>query len=168
MNCREKLEAYLRANHVPFHVQHHPLAFTAQEVAASEHIPPRVLAKVVISIVDGLMMMLVLPASHRVDLTDLAVALKARDVRLAEESEFQTLFPDCEIGAMPPFGTFYDMPVYVDEALTSEKTIVFQAGTHTDTISLPYADFERLVEPQIEKFARIGRGEVAGMAGIRR
>lgn len=154
MNCKEKLEVYLRGNKVPFQVQHHPIAFTAQEVAAKEHIPGRMLAKVVIALADGKMVMLVLPAPARVDLAKAAAILGAKEVRLAREQEFAAAFPDCEVGAMPPFGNLYNLPVYVDKTLTQQQTIVFQAGTHADTMSLQYADFERLAQPQVSEFAR--------------
>ncbi len=154
MKCREKLETYLRDNAVPYQVQHHPLAYTAQEVAASEHISGKLLAKVVMALADGKMVMLVLPGPYHVDLAKTAAELGARDARLAQEREFAADFPDCEVGAEPPFGNLYGLPVYVDRSLTQDETIVFRAGTHTDTMSLKYADFERLVKPTVADFAR--------------
>ena len=156
MACRERLEAYLRENGVPFEVQHHPRAVTAQEVAAAEHVPGRMLAKVVMVSADGEMAMLSLPAPYQVDLQKAAKLLGAQEARLAEEEEFEGAFPDCEVGAMPPFGNLYGLPVYVEEALAEDETIFFRAGTHTDTMSVGYADFERLVEPTIGRFARRG------------
>lgn len=154
MTARARLEAYLRENHVPFQVQHHPVAYTAQEIAASEHIPGKMLAKVVIVFANGSMVMLALPAPFRVDFAKAAAALGVKEVRLAREEEFAAAFPDCEVGAMPPFGNLYGLPVYVDKALAEDETIVFQAGTHTDTMSLKYADFERLVRPTVVEFAQ--------------
>jgi Ala-tRNA(Pro) deacylase len=153
MQCKDKLEAYLRDNQVPFAVQHHPKAFTAQEVAASEHIPGKLVAKVVMAVGDSQMVMLALPAPYRVDLAKVGEVLGANEVRLAHEEEFATTFPDCEVGAMPPFGNLYNLPVYVDKTLAEDEVIVFQAGTHTDTMSLKYADFERLVNPTVAEFA---------------
>jgi Ala-tRNA(Pro) deacylase len=153
MECKEKLEAYLREQRVPFEVQHHRRAYTAQEVAASEHIPAQRLAKGVLIWADGAMALLVLPASKRVDLTHLGTVLGAAHVRLAHEEELAVAFPDCEVGALPPFGNLYDLPVYVDPALTEEPIIVVPAGTHSDTLSLRYADFARLVEPIVVPFA---------------
>ena len=153
MECRDSLEDYLRVNGVPFEVQHHPRAITAQEVAATEHVPGRMLAKVVIVLTDGQMAMLSLPAPYQVDLEKVGKVLGAEEVRLAEEEEFEGAFPDCEVGAMPPFGNMYDLPVYVDEALTEDETIFFRAGTHTDTMSVRYADFEQLVDPAVAEFA---------------
>jgi len=152
MNCKERLEAYLRENKVPFQVVHHPLAYTAQEVAAAEHVPGKALAKVVMAFANGKMVMLSLPAPWRVNLDKAAAALGVKEIRLAHEEEFAAAFPDCEVGAMPPFGNLYDVPVYVDKALTEDDTIVFNAGTHTDTISMKYADFERLVKPIVAEF----------------
>ena len=155
MNCKERLEAYLRDNKVPFQVQHHPVAYTAQEIAASEHVPGKMLAKVVMAFADGKMVMLALPAPYRVDLAKAGAVLGAKEVRLAHEEEFAAAFADCEVGAMPPFGNLYDLPVYVDKALAEDETIVFQSGTHTDTISMKYADFERLAKPAVAEFAHL-------------
>jgi len=149
MNSKDKLETYLRDNKIPYQVQHHPLAYTAQDVAASEHIPGKMLAKVVMVVADGKMVMLALPAPKRVDLAKVGATLGAKDVRLAGEEEFGVLFPDCEVGAMPPFGNLYGLPVCVDQALAEDEVIVFRAGTHTDTMSVKYADFERLVKPTV-------------------
>ena len=118
MQCKDRLEAFLRDNAVPFQVQHHPLAYTAQEVAASEHIPGQIMTKVVMAYADGKLVMLALPASRRVDATKAAAALGAKEVHLAHEEQFAVTFPDCQVGAMPPFGNLYNVPVYVDTALT--------------------------------------------------
>jgi Ala-tRNA(Pro) deacylase len=155
MECRERLEDCLRENGVPFEVQHHPRAITAQEVAATEHVPGQMLAKVVMVLADGEMVMLTLPAPYQVDLEKVGKLLGAEEARLAEE-EFEGAFPDCEVGAMPPFGNLYDLPVYVEEALAEDETIFFRAGTHTDTMSVRYADFEQLVEPTVAEFAHHG------------
>jgi len=157
MTCYQKMEVYLRQQGVPFEQQHHRIAFTAHEVAASEHLPGDIVAKVVMVFADGAMAMLVLPASHRTDLTKAAAALDAKDVWLADEHEFAALFPDCELGAMPPFGNLYGVPVYMDQTLSEDETIVFQAGTHTETISMAYADYARLVKPQIVDVVRDAR-----------
>lgn len=153
MTCRERLEAYLLQQHVPFEVQRHRTAYTAQEVAASEHIPSKMVAKAVMVFADGNMTMLVVPASYQVDLTQIRKIVGAKFVRMADEPEFSTYFPDCDVGAMPPFGNLYDMPVYVDKHLTEDAYIVFPAGTHTETISVRYQDFDRLVSPTVDAFA---------------
>jgi Ala-tRNA(Pro) deacylase len=153
LNCKNRLEEYLRENTVAFQVQHHPRAVTAQEVAAAEHVPGEMLAKTVMVLADGEMVMLALPAPYQVDLEKAGEVLGAEEVRLAEEEEFENAFPDCEVGAMPLFGNLYDLPVYVEEALAEDETIFFRAGTHTDTMSVRYADFEWLVEPTVAHFA---------------
>lgn len=153
MQAKERLEAYLRENGVAYESRHHPLAYTAQEVAAAEHVPGKMLAKVVIAKADDRMVMLALPAPYRVDFGKLKGVLGAKEVRLAREEEFADLFPDCEVGAMPAFGNLYNLPVYVDKALAEDEKIVMQAGTHTDTIALSYADFQRLVSPTVGEFA---------------
>ncbi len=152
--CLEKLQKYLQSENVLFQVQRHGEAYTAQEVAASEHVPGKLVTKVVIVFADGRMTMLAIPASFVVDFAKLKEALHAQSVRLAEENEFAITFPDCEIGSMPPFGNLYGVPVYVDRALAEDESIVFQAGTHTDTMSIKFRDFARLVHPQVVQVAR--------------
>lgn len=154
MNCKDNLEEYLRDKGVPYELQHHAKAFTAQDVAASEHIPGRLLAKVVMLIAGGENAMLVLPAPEHAYIPEVASYLGTKEVHLAEERDLRNMFPDCELGAMPPFGNLYNVPVYVDQALADEETIFFQAGTHTDTISMRYADYERLVNPVVAPFTR--------------
>ena len=153
MTCKERLEAYLREQRVSFTIQHHRAAYSAQDVAAIEHVPGKLVAKVVMAFADGKLVMLVLPASYRVDLVQAGTAIGAKSVYLAGERELAVAFPDCEVGAMPPFGNLYHVPVYVDQALAQDETIVFQAGTHTDTITMRYADFTRLVKPSVVKCA---------------
>jgi Ala-tRNA(Pro) deacylase len=154
VECRDRLENYLRENQVPFEEQHHPRAVSAQEVAASEHVPGRMLAKTVMVLADREMVMLALPAPYQVDLEKAAAALGIDEARLAEEEEFSNSFLDCEVGAMPPFGNLYGVPVYVEKTLAEDETIVFRSGTHTETMSVSYSDFERLVEPTVAQFAR--------------
>lgn len=147
--CRDRLEQYLREHQIAYEVMHHPLAYTAQEVAASEHVPGKELAKTVIVITDDRAVMVIVPATRKIQVSRLATALNSAQARLAEEKEFETLFPDCEVGAMPPFGNLYGMDVYVDPALAEDERIVFRAGTHTDTMRIKYADFARLVNPSV-------------------
>jgi osmotically-inducible protein OsmY/prolyl-tRNA editing enzyme YbaK/EbsC (Cys-tRNA(Pro) deacylase) len=152
--CKDRLKAYLHEHHVPFVIQHHHIAYTAQDVAASEHLPGQLMAKVVIAIADGALIMLVLPANHRADLAKVRAVLGACEIRLADEHDFAHIFADCELGAMPPFGNLYDLPVYVDQTLTQDQAIVFQAGTHSETMRIRYADFARLVKPTVVDIAR--------------
>jgi Ala-tRNA(Pro) deacylase len=154
MQCKERLEAYLREHQVPFQLQHHAQAFSAQKIAESEHIPGKMVAKTIIARADDNMISLVLPASSRADLNKVQTALGAREIRLAHEAEFAATFPDCAVGTMPPFGNLYGIPVYVEQSLTGQETIAFPVGTYTDTMSLRYADFERLVHPKVMTFAQ--------------
>ena len=141
------VEAYLREQHVPFSIHHHPPAFTAQRLAEVEHVPGRIVAKVVIALADDQMVMLCIPSTCRVNMLRLMDALGTDNLRLPSEDEFAQVFPDCEAGAMPPFGQLYGMPVYMHKALAEDNRIVFQAGTHTDAIEMEFFDFAKLVRP---------------------
>jgi Ala-tRNA(Pro) deacylase len=154
MNCQERLEEYLHSQHIPFQVQQHERSYTAQEVAESEHIPGKMVAKMVMVFADDRMVLLALPASYVVDFSWAERAVGAKHLRLASETEFAAAFPDCEVGTMPPFGNLYDLPVYVDRSLAEDETIIFPVGTHTETMSVRFADFQRVVRPTIGKFAR--------------
>ena len=153
MQCKERLEVYLREQQIPFQVQHHPKAFQAQQIAEHEHIPGKMVAKVVIAFADNKMIALVLPATLRVSLDKARANLGGKEVRLAHEPEFAATFPDCEVGTMPPFGNLYSLPVYVESHLVGQETIVFPVGTPTDTMSLRYNDFAQLVHPTVMDFA---------------
>ncbi len=131
----------------------HSLAYTAQEVAASAHIPGKELAKTIMVKLNGKMAMAVLPASFHVDLEQLKDVAGVSKVELASEAEFRDLFPGSQVGAMPPFGNLYGMDVYVAAPLTEDEEIAFNAGSHTELIRLAYADFERLVKPTTGEFA---------------
>lgn len=129
-------------------IQHSP-AYTAQEVAASAHISGNEMAKTVMVDVDGRMAMAVLPAPSRLDLERLRDATGAKRVGLVGEREFERMFPDCERGAMPPFGNLYGMDVFVADRLAEDEEIAFNAGSHTELVRLAYGDFERLVHPKV-------------------
>ncbi len=144
-----RLRKYLDNNHVPYETHMHRVAYTAQQVAAEEHVPGRMMVKTVIVHTGKGFAMAVLAAPDRLDLGALRAAVKHANVRLATEAEFVSLFPDSETGAMPPFGNLYDLPVYADERLALDEWIVFNAGTHRDTIRMRYVDFERLVLPHV-------------------
>ena len=149
-----KLKKFLDDNEVAYVTITHSKAVTAQEVAESAHIPGKELAKSVIVKLDGRMAMVVLPASCHVDFELLREATGARDAELATESEFRASFPDCEIGAMPPFANLYGMEAFVAETLTSDDEIAFNAGTHTELMRLAYKDFARLVNPRVVRVAK--------------
>ncbi len=148
-----KLREYLDNNHVRYEVMSHRQAFTAQEIAAAEHVSGREVAKVVMVRSGQEFLMIVLPAPYRVDLKRAAAVLGKPDLALATEEEFAGLFPQCEPGAMPPFGNLYHLPVYVDERLAKDETIVFNAGNHTQTVRMAYADFARMVQPKVVSLA---------------
>jgi Ala-tRNA(Pro) deacylase len=149
----QMLKEYLDSQLVKYVVISHSPAFTMQEIASATHIPGKELAKTVIVEIDGRMAMAVLPGSQKVDLEQLREALGAREVTLAKEGEFRDRFPDCELGAMPPFGNLYDMDVYVADTLTEDEEIAFNAGSHTQLVRMSYRDFGRLVQPQVVQFA---------------
>lgn len=153
MTVSRQLKKFLDGAGVSYKVTKHPEAFTAQEVAAAEHVPGKAMAKVVIVLADKKPVMTVLPASYRVDFKELKKLLGAKSVRLASEDEFGGLFPDCEVGAMPPFGEMFDLPVYSDQVLQEDERVTFNAGTHTETVTVAYADFERLANPTVGDFA---------------
>jgi len=149
----QKLRDFLDQNRVKYVSIAHSLAYTAQEIAALAHIKGRELAKTVMVKVDGKMAMAVVPASFQVDLDLLADALGAEKVELATEEEFKGLFPECEVGAMPPFGHLYGLETYVADRLTDDDEIAFNAGTHTELIQLALDDYSRLVEPRVLTFS---------------
>lgn len=144
-----KLQEYLDTHHVKYVSIKHSPAFTAQELAASAHIPGEDVAKTVVVKMDGVMAMVVLPAPEMVRINHLREVTGAQEVRLASEGEFKARFPDCEVGAMPPFGNLYEMATFVDERLARDHEIAFNAGTHTELIRMAYRDFEELVEPKV-------------------
>jgi len=150
-----ELKSFLDSRKTKYVTISHSLAYTAQEIAASAHIHGRDLAKTVIVKIDGEMAMAVLPASRKLDLKRLQKATGARKVELAEEKEFQDRFPGCALGAMPPFGNLYDMPVYMDKSLTEDERIAFNACSHTELIQMEYGDFQNLVKPKIASLAGV-------------
>ena len=148
----QTLREFLDRNRIKYVTISHSAAHTAQEVAASAHIPGRAMAKTVIVKLDGRLAMAVLPSSEMVDLELLADAAFAQRAELADEDEFRDRFPDCELGAMPPFGNLYGMDVYVADSLAEDDEIAFNAGSHTEVIRMAYPDYARLVKPRILRF----------------
>ncbi len=148
-----RLREFLDAANVKYVVISHSLAYTAGGIAALLHIPGKDLAKTVVVKIDGTLAMAVVSASQHVALKFLQHAVGAQQVTLASEDEFKAMFPDCETGAMPPFGNLYGMKVFVDESLKKDKEIAFNAGTHRELVRLDWVDFVRLVQPCIIKIA---------------
>ena len=149
----EKVKEFLDSHDIKYLTIAHSPAFTAQEIAASAHIPGKELAKTVMVKIDGNMAMAVLPASYKVNLDLLKEAAGATQIELAGEQEFEGLFPECAPGAMPPFGNLYGMAVFVAESLAEDEAIAFNAGSHTELIRLAYQDFAGLVEPKVAKLS---------------
>ena len=152
MNIPKRLIDCLDENKVSYEILRHPEAVTAQRIAEAEHVKGRHHAKVVMLKSGGQHLMAVLPAEHLIDLEKLATFV-GKDVSFESEREFEFLFPDCAVGAMPPFGNLYGVPTYVDKSLAEEDYIVFEAGTHTEAIKLSYHDYEKIVKPQVEALA---------------
>jgi Ala-tRNA(Pro) deacylase len=148
-----RLKKFLQENDVRFVTVPHSQAFTAQEIAASAHIPGKQIAKTVMVKLDGELAMAVLPATDQVSTSRLKEVTGSQDVELASEREFTDLFPDCEVGAMPPFGNLWGLWVFVDQRLREDEDIVFNAGTHTELVKLSYTDYERLVKPTVAKLS---------------
>lgn len=148
------LKKFLDRHQVRYVVIIHSPAFTAQEIAASAHIPGRELAKTVMVKLDGCLAMAVLPASAQVDFTKLKELAGVMSVELASESDFKDMFPGCELGAMPPFGNLYEMDVYLERELSEDEEIAFNAGTHSELLRIPYREYHRLVRPTVGNFAR--------------
>ncbi len=161
-----KLREFLDSHNIKYLVISHSIAYTAQGIAGLVHVSGKKLAKTVIVKMDGVLAMAVVPASLHVDLSLLRSVAGADAVELATEREFTDAFPDCETGAMPPFGNLYDMPVYVDSSLAEHEEITFTAGTHRELVRLAWADVVRLVDPQIVNL--VGKHEKDPIRTLRR
>ena len=152
MVVAKKLKAYLDREKVRYHVLAHHERFTAPEIAEELHVPGHMMTKVVMVKANGNQLMVAIDAHSKIDMEALAAAVNADRVELASEKEFGARFPDCEVGAMPPFGNLYNVPVIVDRRLSEDEDIVFEAGSHHEAIKLAYTDFDRLVHPQVAEF----------------
>jgi len=152
-----KIKEFLDTNKVKYVLIQHSPAYTAQEIAASAHITGKELAKTVMIKIEGKIAMAVLPASYKISFDQLKKALNADDVTLANEQEFMDKFPDCEVGAMPPFGILYGLDVYVAESLAEDEEIAFNACSHTELIKMRFDDFEQLVKPVRLKFSALSK-----------
>ena len=152
MAVLKRLQSYLDANKIPYEVVSHPKAYTAHDMAHTLDVAGELVAKVVVVKADRYFVMTVLPSTWRVDVKRLRDVLDADDVRLATEAEISNLFPDCQVGTMPPFGNLYGVEVYVDQFLTEDETIVFEAGTYVGAMKLRYKDFADLVRPKVGEF----------------
>jgi Ala-tRNA(Pro) deacylase len=153
MNMLQLCSSYLKRHGIRYTHSIHPPAYTAREVAAAEHMPAQSMAKTVVYSGDNGNGLLVLPADYIVDFAEVRRLMGLTEIRLADESELGALFPECELGAMPPFGNLFDMPVLMDEKLAAAEFMAFNAGTHRDVIHMSVADFHKLVNPLVATFA---------------
>ena len=147
------LREFLDEHQAKYIVISHSLAYTAQEIAQAAHVHGEQFAKTTIVKLDGEVAMAVVPAPQKVDLKLLGAVVRARKCDLALESDFRERFPECEVGAMPPFGSLFGMHVYMDEALTAGKSIAFNAGSHTELVEMPVSDFLRLAKPRLARIS---------------
>jgi len=161
MAVTDRLKDFLNQRGVSFEAIRHDPAFTAQQQAAALHVPGRNFVKVVVVKLDGNPALAVLPAPLRISFKQLAAAAGAKKCQLASEGEFKALFPDCEVGAMPPFGSLYNLPTYADQSLTADSEIVFNAGTHAEAVRMGYADYARLSNVRVATFGEPPPAEVA-------
>ena len=151
---RESLQSYLDQMGVHYRVSHHDTAYTASRLAEKEHVPGRKVIKPVVVKADNQFVMCVLPASHRIDMDALRTQLETDRVELAEERKLAELFPDCELGAEPPIGRLYGMTTLMDESVIADDHVTFQAGTHTDAVTMTLADYRKVAQPEVAYFGR--------------
>ena len=161
MSIPRRIRDYLDSQKAPYEWLPHPQAFTAQEVAHSLHVSGKRLAKTVILDADGRLVMAVLPASHRLIMPELKAALEVRRLEMLPESELAKIFPDCDLGAIPPFGNLYGIEVWVDRTVEESGELVFTAGTHVDAVRMKYSDYAELVKPHVGRFSELWASKAA-------
>ena len=161
MPILRRLKELLDEARVSYEVYNHPLAYTAQEIAAQQHFSGKEMAKVVVLDIDGRLVMGVIPGSQRINLNTAKASFGAKAVKLATEDEFISRFSECEIGAMPPFGNLFGLPVVVDPALEKDESIYFNAGNHVQTVRLLYRDFAKLVKPRVVRLVEGDKRQAA-------
>ena len=148
------LLSFLDEQGVRYRLSHHPTAYTSQELAQVEHVSGRNVIKPVVVKADGQFVLCALPASYKVDLSELRSQLRADDVRLADEQSLEQIFQGCEVGAEPPIGRLWGLPTLMDESLTADDMVTFQAGTHSDSVTMTLAEYRRIAQPEIAHFGR--------------
>ncbi|MGO8788139.1 MAG: aminoacyl-tRNA deacylase [Terriglobia bacterium] len=161
MAIPQRILDYLDSQNIPFETLHHSQAFTAQEVAHSLHVSGKRCVKVVVARGDNKPVLVVMPASHRLNFQEFKAALKANHLEMLLEHELVGLFPDCDLGAVPPFGNLYGIDVWVDRAVASAENVLFCAGTHEDCIRMRYSDFAKLTQPFLGHFSELGTAQAA-------
>lgn len=161
MSIPRRIREYLDSKDVSYEWLPHPQAFTGQEVAHALHVSGKRLAKTVVLDADGRLVMAVLPASHRLNLQELKAALEVKRLEMLPESKLAKIFPDCDLGAIPPLGVVYEIEVWVDRAVAESEEIVFTAGTHVDAVRMKYSDFAALTKPRVSRFSEIWASRAA-------
>ncbi len=154
MAISSTLKTFLQQSGIPYTAKQHPVAYTAQEIAAAQHVSGKQLAKCVLVLTDRGPFLAVLPAVQLIDLAKLKALLRAKRVGIGREADIKKAFPDVEVGAMSAFGNLYHVPVVVEQALADAAQLVCNAGTHTETIALRYQDFARVAHPTVGTFGR--------------
>jgi Ala-tRNA(Pro) deacylase len=161
MAIPQRIRDYLESQDVPYEELHHSQAFSAQEMAHSLHVSGKICVKAVVAEGDHELVLIVVPATHRLKVEEFKSAMKAHQVEMLVESELVRLFPDCDLGAVPPFGNLYGIEVWVDRAVASTEKIVFCAGTHEDCIRMRYSDFAKLARPFVGHFSELESAQAA-------
>ena len=161
MAIPQRIRDYLDSQNVPYETLHHSQAFTAQEVAHSLHVSGKKCVKAVVASGDDKLVILVMPASYRVNFQELKSTLKANQLEMLVESELVGLFPDCDVGAVPPLGNLYGIDVWVDRAVANSEKVLFCAGTHEDCIRMRYSDFAKVTRPYLGHFSELGTAQAA-------
>lgn len=148
------LQSYLDEMGIPYRLLRHDTAYTAQDLAAREHLSGQKVIKPVVVQADGKFVMCALPASYRIDFNELREQLDAMEVRLVSEPLLAQLCPECQLGAEPPIGRLFGIPTLMDESVLVDDTVTFQAGTHQDAVSMSLADYRKVAQPEIGHFGR--------------
>ena len=148
------LPSYLDDHGVTYRLSHHGETYTSQDLAQAEHVSGKCVIKPVLVKADGQFLMCALPASHKVDLMELRQQLRCKEVAIADESQLQQIFGDCELGAEPPIGRLWGLQTLMDESLTSDAIVMFQAGTHDQAVTMSLAEYRRIAQPEMAHFAR--------------
>ena len=161
MAIPQRIRDFLDSQNIPFETLHHSQAFTGQEIAHSLHISGQKCVKAVAVAADGKTVLAVIPASHRLNLEELRATLEVSQLEMLHERELVGLFPDCDLGAVPPFGNLYGIEVWVDRAVADAEEILFCAGTHEDCIRMRYSDFSRVALPRLGRFSELGVAKAA-------
>lgn len=154
MAISAKLKKYLDSNKVKYKALKHKLAYTAQEIAAAQEVPGKQIIKSVLVKADDRYVLAVLPAIHLIDTKKLKTVLKCKTIKIATEKDIEKVISDYKPGAMPPFGNLFGLDTYVDKILKEDVEIVFNGGTHKDTVKMKYADFEKLAKPKVADFGK--------------